>query len=85
MQITAIGAFNGSADIDYAEIHGEFNGDLTVREKLVIYSTGRVSGKIRYGKVVIEEGGQMMGDIQFGAAIKAKELPPPKIGLLAGV
>jgi cytoskeletal protein CcmA (bactofilin family) len=84
MHITSIGAFKGSADIDYAEIHGEFNGDLTVRERLVIYSTGRVSGKIRYGKVVIEEGGQMMGDIQFGATIKAKEMPQPKLGLLAG-
>jgi cytoskeletal protein CcmA (bactofilin family) len=82
MHITEIGAFKGSADIDYAEIHGEFNGDLTVRQKLVIYSTGRVSGKIRYGKVVIEEGGQLMGDIQFGAATEAKALPPPKLGML---
>jgi cytoskeletal protein CcmA (bactofilin family) len=68
MHITEVGAFKGSADIDFAEIHGEFNGDLTVREKLVIYSTGRVSGKIRYGKVVIQEGGQLMGDIQFDTA-----------------
>jgi cytoskeletal protein CcmA (bactofilin family) len=82
MHITEIGAFHGAAEIDYAEIHGEFNGDLTVREKLVIYSTGRVSGKIRYGKVVIEEGGQMMGDIQFGAATKTKESPPVKMGLV---
>lgn len=83
MHITEIGAFKGSADIDYAEIHGEFNGDLTVREKLVIYSTGRVSGKIRYGKVVIQEGGQLMGDIQFGAAAEAKASPPTKMGLLS--
>ncbi len=83
MLITEIGAFKGSAEIDYAEIHGEFNGDLTVRQKLVIYSTGRVSGKIRYGKVVIEEGGQLMGDIQFGAANDAKGLQPAKVGLLA--
>lgn len=82
MHITEIGAFKGSADIDYAEIHGEFNGDLTVRQKLVIYSTGRVSGKIRYGKVVIQEGGQLMGDIQFGAAMDAKALHPPKVGML---
>lgn len=79
MHITEIGAFNGSADIDYADIHGEFHGDLTVREKLVIYATGRVSGKIRYGKVVIEEGGQLIGDIQFGAA---KAVQPTKVGLL---
>jgi len=82
MHITEIGAFKGSADIDYAEIHGEFNGNLTVRQKLVIYSTGRVSGKIRYGSVVIQEGGQLMGDIQFGAATKVKESPPQKMGLL---
>jgi cytoskeletal protein CcmA (bactofilin family) len=82
MHITEIGAFKGSADIDYAEIHGEFNGDLTVREKLVIYSTGRVNGKIRYGKVVIEEGGQLMGDIQFGAASQAKVLPPTRVSML---
>lgn len=82
MQITEIGAFKGSAEIDYAEIHGEFNGNLTVREKLVIYSTGRVTGKIRYGKVVIQEGGQLMGDIQFGAAHRAEALPANKMGLL---
>jgi cytoskeletal protein CcmA (bactofilin family) len=85
MHITEIGAFKGSADIDFAEIHGEFNGDLTVRQKLVIYATGRVTGKIRYGKVVIQEGGQLMGDIQFGAAMDSKVLTPPKVGLMASM
>ena len=83
MHLTEIGAFKGSAEVDFAEIHGAFNGDLTVREKLVIYSTGRVSGKIRYGKLVIQEGGQMEGDIQFGAASKGRELPPTKMSLLS--
>lgn len=83
MHITEIGAFKGSAGVDFAEIHGAFNGDLTVRERLVIYSTGRVNGKIRYGKLVIQEGGQMAGDIQFGAANQARELPPGKMGLLS--
>jgi cytoskeletal protein CcmA (bactofilin family) len=82
IHITEHGAFKGSADIDYAEIYGEFSGDLTVREKLVIYSTGRVSGKICYGKIVIQEGGQLRGDIQFGAANDAKVLPPTKTNLL---
>ncbi|MDO8889197.1 MAG: polymer-forming cytoskeletal protein, partial [Hydrogenophaga sp.] len=43
---------------------GVFDGNLTVRNKLVIYSTGKVTGRIRYGKVVIEEGGQLSGDIE---------------------
>lgn len=71
IQIAEKGAFKGSAEIDIAEIHGEFDGELTVREKLVIYATGKVSGKIRYGKVVIEEGGQLSGDVQVGTATTA--------------
>jgi len=71
IQISERGAFKGSAEIDIAEIHGEFDGDLTVRQKLVIYSTGKVSGKVRYGKVVIEEGGQLAGDIQVGTTSAA--------------
>ena len=67
IQISEQGAFRGSAEIDVAEIRGEFNGNLTVRQKLVIYSTGKVTGKIRYGKLVIEEGGQLSGEIMFGA------------------
>jgi cytoskeletal protein CcmA (bactofilin family) len=68
IQIAEQGAFKGSAEIDIAEIRGVFDGNLTVRDKLVIHSTGRVTGKIRYGKIVIEEGGQISGEISFGAA-----------------
>jgi cytoskeletal protein CcmA (bactofilin family) len=79
MQIAEQGAFKGSAEIDVAEIRGEFNGNLTVRQKLVIYSTGKVTGTIRYGKLVIEEGGQLAGEILFGATAavgKASGLTP---------
>ncbi|MDB5839868.1 MAG: polymer-forming cytoskeletal protein [Herminiimonas sp.] len=78
IQIAEIGAFKGSAEIDIAEIRGEFDGDLTVREKLVIYSTGKVSGKIRYGKLVIEEGGQLSGDVQVGTESAPKTLSVAK-------
>jgi len=68
MQITADGAFKGAADIDIAEIHGSFDGVLTVRDKLVIYSTGKVTGTVRYGKLVVEEGDQLSGEIAFGTS-----------------
>ena len=74
MQIAEQGAFKGSAEIDVAEIRGEFNGNLTVRQKLVIYSTGKVTGTIRYGKLVIEEGGQLAGEILFGTTGKSPAL-----------
>ncbi|MBI3141105.1 MAG: polymer-forming cytoskeletal protein [Rhodocyclales bacterium] len=64
IQIAQSGAFSGKVGIDLAEIHGRFEGELTARKQLVIYSTGRVSGKIRYGKIVIEEGGELSGDVK---------------------
>lgn len=76
MQIAEIGAFKGSAQIDIAEIRGSFDGDLTVRDRLVIYGTGKVTGTIRYGKVVIEEGGQLAGDISVGTSERARAASP---------
>lgn len=84
MEIAAQGAFKGSAEIDIAEIRGQFDGNLTVRQKLVIYTTGRVTGKIRYGKLVVEEGGQLTGDIQFGATQSARPSHPEKTALALG-
>jgi cytoskeletal protein CcmA (bactofilin family) len=81
MQISERGAFKGSAEIDIAEIHGEFDGNLTVRQKLVIFATGKVTGKIRYGKLVIEEGGQLAGEILFGAVANSKSALMGKPGL----
>ena len=66
IHIAEQGAFSGSADIDIAEILGAFDGKLTVRQKLVIHSTGRVTGTVRYGRLVIEDGGQLAGDVALG-------------------
>jgi len=48
-----------------------------VRQKLVIFATGKVSGKIRYGKLVIEEGGELTGEILCGAVAAAAAKTPP--------
>src|SRR5712691_8066462 len=63
IQIAEHGVFVGKAGIDVAEIRGRFEGELTARKQLVIRATGKVSGKVRYGKVAIEEGGEFFGDI----------------------
>src|SRR3981189_955029 len=63
IQIAENGVFVGKAGIDIAEIRGRFEGELTARKQLVIRATGKVSGKVRYGKVAIEEGGEISGDI----------------------
>ena len=63
IQIAETGAFSGKVDVDVAEIRGTFQGEMTARKKLVIHASGRVSGKIRYGKMLVQEGGEMSGDI----------------------
>ena len=63
IRISEHGAFAGKVSIDIAEIHGNFEGELTARAQLIIHATGRVSGKIRYGKLVIDEGGELSGEI----------------------
>jgi cytoskeletal protein CcmA (bactofilin family) len=67
MQIAEGGSFTGSAQIDEAEIRGDFEGDLTARHKLMLYATAKVKGQIRYGKLVMEEGAQLTGDVAYGA------------------
>ena len=63
IQIAEHGAFSGKVDVDVAEIRGDFQGEMTARRKLVIHASGKVSGKIRYGKVLVQEGGEMSGDV----------------------
>jgi cytoskeletal protein CcmA (bactofilin family) len=63
IQISESGAFSGKVDVDVAEIRGTFQGEMTARRRLVIHASGRVNGKIRYGKVQVQEGGEMSGDI----------------------
>jgi cytoskeletal protein CcmA (bactofilin family) len=77
IQIAETGVFSGTVSIDVAEIRGRFEGELTARKQLVIYSTGRVSGQIRYGKIRIEEGGEVTGDVSTlsrAAATAVKEI-----------
>src|SRR5262245_17110473 len=59
IQIAERGSYNGTVGIDVAEIHGRFEGELTARKQLVIHATGKVSGKIRYGKITVAEGGEL--------------------------
>jgi len=66
MTITETGLFDGNATIDEAEVHGRFEGDLVVRNRLFIRATGRVSGTVSYGQIEIEAGGRISGSIQAG-------------------
>jgi len=71
IQITEHGVFVGKVGVDMAEIRGRFEGELTARGQLIVRASGRVSGTIRYGKLSIEEGGELSGNIAAMAAGKS--------------
>lgn len=72
INIAEKGSFSGKVGIDVAEIHGSFDGELVARHELIIHATGRVNGKIRYGKILIESGGELSGDVRSLASDSAK-------------
>jgi cytoskeletal protein CcmA (bactofilin family) len=63
LEITEKGVFSGTVAVDNAEIHGRLEGELTVRKQLVVHGTGRVSGKIRYARIKVEEGAEISGEM----------------------
>lgn len=69
LEILETGSFDGTVTIDVAEIHGKFSGNLTARKKLVVHATGWVSGMVRYGSLLVSEGGVVSGDV---ASINSK-------------
>ena len=63
LEILKTGSFDGTVTIDVAEIHGKFSGNLTARKRLIVHATGWVSGIVRYGSLLVSEGGVVSGDI----------------------
>lgn len=78
IRIAEHGAYSGTVGIDIAEIHGHFDGELTARQRLIVHATGRVSGKIRYGSILIEEGGEISGDVKSLSAAGKDSARPGK-------
>ncbi|MEE2970431.1 MAG: polymer-forming cytoskeletal protein [Pseudomonadota bacterium] len=77
IEIAEGGSFKGMAEIDTAEISGVFDGSITARELLVVRATGRITGKVRFGQLEIERGGEIAGDVQAYGPGEARNAPTP--------
>jgi cytoskeletal protein CcmA (bactofilin family) len=80
LEITQHGVFQGTIAVDNAEIHGRFEGELTVRKQLVIHATGKVSGKIRYAKIKVEEGAELSGTIEMNDKAQSNVTQARRVG-----
>lgn len=64
IEISETGTFIGEAEIEVAEISGTFEGTINARDLLIVRSTGRITGNIRFGRLEVERGGQIEGDVK---------------------
>lgn len=59
------GVFSGKVTVDTAEVAGSFDGNLTVRDRLLVRASGRISGTVRYGALEVENGGRLSGSLEL--------------------
>ena len=79
LEVAEGGTYTGSATVTDAEVHGRFEGELTVTGVLQIRATGHVTGTIKYGRIEVESGGEIAGTItrdeSTGAATSSSGRP----------
>ena len=63
LEIKPTGHFTGSCEVEDAEVSGVYDGNLTVRGRLIVHAGGRVTGDISYGEIELERGAQITGKL----------------------
>lgn len=63
LDIARNASFKGSIRVGDADISGLFEGDMVVHRRLRLRASGRLRGRISYGHIEIEPGGQIDGEV----------------------
>lgn len=63
LAIARTGVFRGTADVRSADIDGRFAGELIAKERLRVRSNGTVTGTAQYGKLAVEDGGEISAQL----------------------
>jgi cytoskeletal protein CcmA (bactofilin family) len=71
LEIKPTGHFTGSCEVEEADVSGVYDGNLTVRGRLIVHAGGRVTGDISYGEIELERGAQITG--KLGVRDRASE------------
>lgn len=58
------GKLFGRVKSDSAEVRGTLQGDVRVQQLIAIRSTGVASGNIKYGRMSMEEGGELTANVR---------------------
>lgn len=64
VEILPTGSLNGSVKAEHLIVAGALTGEADVIGDLFVKSTGTVDGKIAYGRLSVEEGGNVLGVLE---------------------
>ena len=59
------GSIKGKIKADTLYVEGSIEGEINIKELLKLMSTSYVSGKMSYGSLQINEGGKLLGELEF--------------------
>ena len=71
--INQSGNVKGNVKTETMTVEGKVEGEININSILHIKSQGSVSGKIFYGDIQIDEGGKLLGEINFKEQIQKEE------------
>jgi cytoskeletal protein CcmA (bactofilin family) len=54
----------GTVNTNSAEVHGDLQGTVVVKNLINIHSSGSVSGNVRYGKLALAAGGNLSAELR---------------------
>ncbi len=54
----------GKVKVDTADVRGQLQGDIHVRQLISIRGTGEVTGNVKYGKLAMEMGGLLTAEMR---------------------
>jgi cytoskeletal protein CcmA (bactofilin family) len=63
----ATGRIEGEVHAQNADISGKIEGNVLIKEVLLLQSQSRIDGDIRTGKLVVEAGGEFNGKCSMGS------------------
>lgn len=73
------GVFRGEGAVEDADVAGTVDGTLTVRGSLIVRSSGKFLGTVRCGRLRVEDGGQITGQIEMISGPIKTDLQPGKL------
>ena len=63
--VSKTGQIKGKIKAKTMKVEGRVEGEININDVLSIQSTGSVNGKIFYGTIQIDEGGKLLGEINY--------------------